>query len=328
MGTFSRHRMLCNGTQHTCSPAGHLKDLAGPCGCMNLIWTSFSIWRKFSAQMQRRFTISPTGQCHSIKFQELFQYSLPWRRLWDVCRVALLRNKPWKECLWWCWRDSKERSCKGKPAGSHHRPYSHTTRPLQLSPVHTYRMWLSFLWVRRMLLPIPRSNRHGLQIAQTVPGTRSHHCFIPTATKKLVLKRVSGDEDSMEVDVLKHPHLQQETESKTDPEHGQEPALNLTDCEVGKVSSLRVWWQVVSWPCARPFWGGNWRPGKIHASTRPQPSPSGGLPERMCVGRHCRASCVCWKFPLPLMAGSTTWTAKTKTTWQSSGWSNAGYWSH
>ena len=36
-----------------------------------------------------------------------------------------------------------------------------------------------------------------------------------------------------------------------------------------KVSSLHVWWQVVGWPCARPFWGGKWRPGNIPASTRP-----------------------------------------------------------
>ena len=80
---------------------------------------------------------------------------------------------------------------------------------------------------------------------KAVPGTRSHHCFIPTATKKLVLKRVSGDEDSMEVDVLKHPYLQQETESKKDPEHGQEPALTLTDCEVGKFLACVYdgkWW--------------------------------------------------------------------------------------
>ena len=41
--------------------------------------------------------------------------------------------------------------------------------------------------------------------AKSVPGTISHHCFQTTAHKKLVLRRISGVQEYLDVDILTTP---------------------------------------------------------------------------------------------------------------------------
>jgi hypothetical protein len=40
------------------------------------------------------------------------------------------------------------------------------------------------------------------QMAKTVPGTRNHHCYIPTEDGKLSVRRISGDDSSFVIDIL------------------------------------------------------------------------------------------------------------------------------
>jgi hypothetical protein len=74
--------------------------------------------------------------------------------------------------------------------------------------------------------------------SQTVPGTRSHHCFIPTPNKKLCAYRVSGDESHFEVNIVQ----------AGEEEEGEEAAgvpIEIADCQPGKYVACLYdgkWW--------------------------------------------------------------------------------------
>jgi hypothetical protein len=91
--------------------------------------------------------------------------------------------------------------------------------------------------------------------AKSVPGTRSHHCYVPTPTgRNLLVKRISGDEESFEVDILKD-RLQSGMPA-TDDEPDIEAAAPVPTAVTLRLRNwqicwLLVLWKVVDWPCTR-----------------------------------------------------------------------------
>ena len=76
------------------------------------------------------------------------------------------------------------------------------------------------------------------QNANTVAGTRSHHCFVAQKDeKKLLIKRISGNEPSFEAVVFQHPTDSQTTAGTN--------SIQLRDCEIGKYVACAYdgnWW--------------------------------------------------------------------------------------
>ena len=79
--------------------------------------------------------------------------------------------------------------------------------------------------------------------AKSVPGTRSHHSYIPSPDRTLVVKRISRDDSSFVAKLFTTPHT-----SQRDPQahaETQAPEITILQCQPGQYIVCKYdgkWW--------------------------------------------------------------------------------------
>ena len=95
---------------------------------------------------------------------------------------------------------------------------------------------VNFFWVDKTdVLSVESLLSERFAASQTVPGTRSHHCFIPTPDHKLRIFRVSGDDTPFLAHVIQGGRLGEELA----------PSVSVNDCQPGQYVACKYnnkWW--------------------------------------------------------------------------------------
>jgi len=113
--------------------------------------------------------------------------------------MAFFCHQPWKKCMWWGRWNSEAWGCKSKFASCHNRTYSNTKTAVWMGlPIQNVHFYITKEEV--MAHKIHQNRR--FEGTKTVPGTWSHHCYIPSSNKSLAALQISGDDLSFTAELF------------------------------------------------------------------------------------------------------------------------------